>query len=224
MRSVIGKCAFTCAVVASACVAAVSSAGSIAATIVENGPATNLSYRIGGTNSQVGAVVWGQTDTSCTSISALIGSLDGQSETVDAILVFGSETNVISRSTVTVGSYASAADFTSVTLFSNLTLGAGAYGLFLFNSDTTGNVEVRWSVGATTTNTPPGTFYLSSYANGTNTNVTDPNLSDFQAAGFGTTPLGFNVTGIVPEPSSFALLGLGCIGVVVGSYRRRQAA
>ena len=220
MRSVIGKFAFTCAVVASACVAAVSSAG----IIVENGPATSTSYRIGGANSQVEAVAWQQNATSSTSISALIGSLDGQSETVDAILVFGSETNVISRSTVTVGSYASAADFTSVTLFSNLTLGAGAYGLFLFNSDTTGNVEVRWSVGATTTNTPPGTFYLSSYANGTNTNVTDPNLSDFQAAGFGTTPLGFNVTGIVPEPSSFALLGLGCIGVVVGSYRRRQAA
>ena len=54
MRSVIGKFAFTCAVVASACVAAVSSAG----IIVENGPATNTSYRIGGTNSQVEVVVW----------------------------------------------------------------------------------------------------------------------------------------------------------------------
>ena len=217
MRSVIGKFAFICAVVASACVAAVSSAG----IIVENGPATNTSYQIGGTNSQVEAVVWQQTGTLSTSISALIGSLDGQSETVDAILVFGSETNVISRSTVTVGSYASAADFTSVTLFSNLTLGDGAYGLFLFNSDTTGNVNVRWSVGATTTNTANGTFMQSGYANGTNTNVTDPNLSNF-APGAGTTPLGFSVS--VPEPSSFALLGLGCIGVAVGSYRRRQAA
>ena len=215
MRSVIGKFAFTCAVVASACVAAVSSAG----IIVENGPATSTSYRIGGANSQVEAVVWQQNATSSTSISALIGSLDGQSETVDAILAFGSETNVISRSTVTVGSYASAADFTSVTLFSNLTLGAGAYGLFLFNSDTTGNVNVRWSVGATTTNTANGTFIRSGYANGTNTNVTDPNLSTFTV---GDTALGFSVS--VPEPSSFALLGLGCIGVAVGSYRRRQAA
>ena len=223
MRSVIGKFAFTCAIVASACVAAVSSAGSIAATIVENGPATNLAYRIGGASSQVEAVVWVQTDTSSTSISALIGSLDGQSETVDAILAYGSTTNVIGRSTVTVGSFASAADFTSATLFSNLTLGAGAYALFLFNSDTTGNVNVRWSVGASTTNTANGTFFQSGYANGSNTNVTAPELSDFQA-GTGTTPLGFNVTGIVPEPSSFALLGLGCIGVVVGSYRRRQAA
>lgn len=221
MRSVIGKFAFTCAVVASACVAAVSSAGSIAATIVENGPATNLSYRIGGANSQVEVVAWIQTDTSSTSISALIGSLDGQSETVDAILFHGVFANVVGRSTVTVGNFASAADFTSVTLFSNLTLGSGAYGLLLFNSDTTGNVEVRWSVGATTTNTPQGTFGVSMYANGTDTNVTDPNLSNFSG---GTTPLGFNVTGIVPEPSSFALLGLGCIGVVVGSYRRRQAA
>ena len=215
MRSVIGKFAFTCAVVASACVAAVSSAG----IIVENGPATNTSYQIGGTNSQVEAVVWQQTGTLSTSISALIGSLDGQSETVDAILVFGTDTNVISRSTVTVGSFASAADFTSVTLFSNLTLGAGAYGLVLFNSDTTGNVNVRWSVGATTTNTANGTFIQSGYANGTNTNVTDPNLSTFTV---GDTALGFSVS--VPEPSSFALLGLGCIGVVVGSYRRRQAA
>ena len=215
MRSVIGKFAFICAVVASACVAAVSSAG----IIVENGPATNTSYQIGGTNSQVEAVVWQQTGTLSTSISALIGSLDGQSETVNAILAFGSSENVIGRSTVTVGSFASAADFTSVTLFSNLTLGAGAYGLFLFNSDTTGNVNVRWSVGATTTNTANGTFIQSGYANGTNTNVTDPNLSTFTV---GDTALGFSVS--VPEPSSFALLGLGCIGVVVGSYRRRQAA
>ena len=212
MRSVIGKFAFTCAVVASACVAAVSSAG----IIVENGPATNTSYRIGGTNSQVEVVVWQQTGTLSTSISALIGSLDGQSETVDAILVFGTDANVISRSTVTVGSFASAADFTSVTLFSNLTLGAGAYGLFLFNSDTTGNVNVRWSVGATTTNTANGTFIQSGYANGTNINVTDPTFTA------GDTALGFSVS--VPEPSSFALLGLGCIGVAVGSYRRRQAA
>jgi hypothetical protein len=223
MRSVIGRFAFTCAVVASACVAAVSSAGSIPATIVENGPATDTSFRIGGANSQVEAVIWAQTFTSSTSISALIGSLDGQPETVDAILVYGFVENVIGRNTVTVGSFASAADFTSVTLFSNLTLASGAYGLFLFNSDTTGNVNVRWSVGATTTNTANGQFVLSSSANGTNTNVTDPNLSDFQD-GTGTTQLGFNVTGIVPEPSSFALLGLGCIGVVVGSYRRRQAA
>ena len=215
MRSVIGKFAFICAVVASACVAAVSSAG----IIVENGPATNTSYQIGGTNSQVEAVVWQQTGTVSTSISALIGSLDGQSETVNAILAFGSSENVIGRSTVTVGSFASAADFTSVTLFSNLTLGAGAYGLVLFNSDTTGNVNVRWSVGATTTNTANGTFLQSGYANGTNTNVTDPNLSTFTV---GDTALGFSVS--VPEPSSFALLGLGCIGVVVGSYRRRQAA
>ena len=146
----------------------------------------------------------------------MIGSLDGQSETVDAILAVGSETNVISRSTVTVGSFASAADFTSVTLFSNLTLGAGAYGLFLFNSDTTGNVNVRWSVGATTTNTANGTFIQSGYATGTNINVTDPTFTA------GNTALGFSVS--VPEPSSFALLGLGCIGVAVGSYRRRQAA
>ena len=216
MRSFIGNFVFTCAVVASACVTAVSSAG----FIVENGPATNLSYRIGGPNSQVEAVTWQQTGTSSTSISALIGSLDGQSQTVDAILIFETRENVIGRSTVTVGSFASAADFTSATLFSNLTLGAGTYGLFLFNSDTTGNVNVRWSVGATTTNTADGTFLQSGYANGLNTNVTDPNLSDFTVQ---STPLGFSVA-TVPEPSSFTLLGLGCIAVAVGSYRRRRQA
>lgn len=218
MRSVIGNFAFACAVVASACVTAVSSAG----FIVENGPATNVSFRIGGVNSQVESVIWQQTGTSSTSISALIGSLDGQSQTVDAILVLDSRANVIGRSTVTVGSFASAADFTSATLFSNLTLNAGTYGLILFNSDTTGNVNVRWSVGATTTNTADGTFLQSAYANGPNTNMTDPNLSNF-TTGSEVTPLGFSVT-TVPEPSSFALLGLGCIGVAVGSYRRRQAA
>ena len=39
---------------------------------------------------------------------------------------------------------------------------------------------------------------------------------------------GYNLTltassSVVPEPSSFALLGLGCIGFAIGAYRRRRA-
>ena len=178
---------------------------SFAALIVENGPATSTSFRIGGANSQVEAVVWLQNQSAINaSITALIGSIDGNSRTVDAYLLEDTATNLINTSLgVAVGNFSSAADFTPVTLFSGLTLDAGhAYGLVLFDTDTTGDVNVRWSVGGSTTN-GAGTFVSASFSNNPNSNVTHPYLSSFSNS---TSPLGFSVNGtVVPEPSTLAL-------------------
>ena len=184
--------------------------------IVDNGPATSTSFRIGGPNSQVEAVVWVQnTNAINASITALIGSIDGSAETVNAYLLEDVQTNVIATNAgVTVGNFASAADFTPVSLFSGLSLDGGhAYAIVLFNTDTTGDVNVRWSVGGGTTN-GAGTFAGASFSNSPNTNVTNPYLSSFTPSA---SPLGFSVNGtVVPEPStlalslcSLALLGVG---------------
>jgi len=202
--------------IATACVSAISSAS----LIVENGPATSLSFRIGGPNSQAEAVEWLQATSSDTKISALIGSVDGNPRSVDAYLVKIISGDVIASTTVTVGSYASLADFTLVDIFSGLTLKGDFYRLTLFNTDTSGDTNVRWSVGSSTTNTPKGIFLQAAYSQNSDTNVTNPYLSTFTDS---TELLGFQVTGIVPEPSSFALLGLGGIGLAVSAYRRRRA-
>ena len=201
--------------IATTCVSAITSAS----LIVENGPATSTSYRIGGPNSQVEAVVWAQLASSDTTISALIGSVDGNSRNVNAYLEENVDGNVIASTTVTVGSFASSADFTLVDIFSALTLSGGFYRLTLFNTDTSGTTNVRWSVGSTTTNTVNGLFLQAAYSQTPETDVTNPYLSTFTDS---TELLGFQVTGIVPEPSSFALLGLGGIGLAVNAYRRRR--
>jgi len=216
MRTVFGKFVLSCAMIATACVSAISSAS----LIVENGPATSLSFRIGGPNSQAEAVEWLQATSSDTKISALIGSVDGNPRSVDAYLVKIISGDVIASTTVTVGSYASLADFTLVDIFSGLTLKGDFYRLTLFNTDTSGDTNVRWSVGSSTTNTPKGIFLQAAYSQNSDTNVTNPYLSTFTDS---TELLGFQVTGIVPEPSSFALLGLGGIGLAVSAYRRRRA-
>jgi hypothetical protein len=189
-----------------------------AGVIVSNGPATSTSFRIGGPNSQVEAVVWSQTAQTDVSITALIGSVDGSSRTVNVYLEQAGAGNVIQSTTVTVGAFASSADFTPVLLFSGLSLANAGYRLTLFNTDTTGTVNIRWAVGGATTNTANGLFGGSQYSNGPDTNVSNPTLSTFTTS---TEPLGFTVDGTspVPEPGTF-LTSLVIFGAV-GLLRRR---
>jgi hypothetical protein len=193
---------------------------SSASLIVKNDPATDLSFRIGGPNSQAEGVVWAQVATTNTSISALIGSIDGSPETVDAYLSETVQGNVIASTTVTVGSFASSADFTSVNLFSGLSLDNAYYLLTLYNTDTSGDVNVRWSVGGSTTVTSHGVFYVSVYSDTPDTNVSAPYNSIFTTSG---SPLGFEVTGVVPEPSTFALSLCSLVLLGVGRRFQRKA-
>ena len=202
--------------IATTCVSAISSAG----LIFENGPATSTSYRIGGPNSQAEAVEWVQVASSNTKISALIGSVDGNARNVDYYLVNILTGNYFGNGVAYLPSFTSSADFKFVQLFSGLTLSAGSYRLTIFNTDTSGNTNVRWSVGSASTSSSYGSFLQSAYSQTPETDVTNPYLSTFTNS---TEPLGFQVTGSVPEPSSFALLGLGGIGLAMNAYRRRRA-
>jgi hypothetical protein len=190
-------------------------------TAVEVSPATSTSYHLGGTNSQAEAVVWTQGGTTDTTISALIGSVDGNPETVDAYLSYNSQSNLIASTNVTVGSFADSTDFTAATLFSGLTLESGVYLLTLFNTDTTGNVDVRWADGANVTN-GLGTYAVSAYSDSPNTDVSTPYNSNFSTA---TDNLGFTVTGtpVVPEPGSI-VLALTSVVVSGGARLARRRA
>ncbi len=190
-----------------------------AGTIVSNGPATSTSFQIGGPNSQVDAVVWIQSsDLTGASISALIGSVDGGSDTVNVYLLQNVQTNVIASTTVTVGSFTSSSDFTPVTLFSGLSLPTAAYAVVLFNGDTSGETTVRWAVGGSTNNTSDGTFAGTSYSNSPVTNVSSPYLSTFSTS---PAALGFTVTGDVATPEPGTFFGILPALAVVGLIRRR---
>ena len=115
--------------------------------------------------------------------------------------------------------------FTPVTLFSNLSLGAGTYYLTIYSTDSDPSNNIRWATG-TTVNV--GTGVTGGYANagGDGTlDSTSPWKSTFLSS---SSTLGFTVTGTataaVPEPSTFALMGLGGIGLMIRAYRRRMAA
>jgi hypothetical protein len=191
-----------------------------AAIIVENGPATSLSYRIGGSNSQAEAVGWFQFLSNYTDITALIGSVDGNTRSVNAYLEYNTIGNVIATATVNVGSFASSADFTPVTIFSGLSLGFGVYRLTLYNTDTSGSTNVRWSVGASTTNTVNGVFVNSQFSNAPDTNISAPYLSNFTDS---PEPLGFTVSSSpVPEPGTLTLVGMGALGMAFSAIRRRR--
>ena len=203
-----------------------------AGVIIDISPNAGSSFRVGGVYSQVETISWTQTGTyTGVTISALVGSVDGSSETVNAYLtdaIGPSAGSPIATASVTVPSFATIGGITEATLFSGLTLGPDSYYLTLFNPDTTGRVNIQWALGSSTT-FGSGVSGNSEYYSNTNPNNGSPNTTSPWRSVFRTSTLysdGFTVTGtaggITPEPSTFALFGAGLLGVGAAARRWRR--
>ena len=210
-------------------IAPFASADTIVDVSPNNAGSGGASYRIGGPNHQVEYMSWTQSSAyTGVSITALVGSIMPDPP-FDAYLStsIGSSAGaaLYSATSIDAPGTDNAANFTSVTLFSNLSLGAGTYYLTIYSTDSDPSNDIRWATG-TTVNV--GTGVTGGYANagGDGTlDSTSPWKSTFLSS---SSTLGFTVTGTataaVPEPSTFALMGLGGIGLMIRAYRRRMAA
>jgi len=200
-----------------------------AGVIIDISPNAGSSFRVGGVYSQVETISWTQTGTyTGVTISALVGSVDGSSETVNAYLtdaIGPSAGSPIATASVTVPSFATIGGITEATLFSGLTLGPDSYYLTLFNPDTTGRVNIQWALGSSTT-FGNGVSGNSEYYANTNPNIGSPNTASPWQSVFLTSALysdGFTVAGTAtPEPSTFALFGAGLLGVGAAARRWRR--
>jgi len=200
-----------------------------AAIIVDIGPNSGTSFRVGGPNSQVEAMSWTQSGAyTGVSISALVGSIDGSSETVSAYLTTSVGPGAgapIATSSVTVASFANEGAIAPAALFSGLTLNAGSYYLTLFNPNTTGNVNLRWARGTAVAfgaGVSGNGEYFSNATNGV-PNTANPWQSTFVTSGLYDN--GFTVTGTtVPEPGSLLLVSSALVTLGVASRFRRARA
>ncbi len=211
-------------------IAPLASADTIVDVSPNNAGTTGTSYRIGGPNHQVEYMSWTQSSAyTVVNISALIGSILPPDPAFDAYLSdsIGSSAGAALYTATNINAPGTddASKFTSITLFSNLSLGAGTYYLTIYSTDSDSVNDIRWATG-TTVNV--GTGVTGGYANAAGDGILDstsPWKSTFVSS---SSTLGFNVTGIataaVPEPSTFALMGLGGIGLMIRAYRRRMAA
>lgn len=173
---------------------------------------------------------WTQTSTyTNVSVSATVGSLSASDELFEAYLtsaVGPSATagDVLASGVFTANTKNAVSDFTSVSLFSNLTLGAGTYYLVLFNSDTNPRSQIRWARGDTTTVDAGVTGPTEGYANINGSGSVDA-LHPYQSVFLGSdqTDNVFSVVGTaaVPEPSTITLLTTG-VGCLLHGRRRRK--
>jgi len=197
--------------------------------IVDISPNAGTSFRVGGPNSQVETMSWTQSGSYAgVSISALVGSEDGNPETVTAYLttaVGPAAGTPITSATVSIPSVANDSAITPTTLFSGLTLTPGSYYLTLFNSDTTGNVNVRWARGTTATFGPGVSANGEFFANATSgtPNTTNPWQSTFATSNLYDN--GFSVNGTpVPEPSTFVMASMSVVALGFAYRARRSRA
>lgn len=193
-----------------------------AGVIVQTTGNIGSGFKVGSDIQQVEVINWSQTSSySGVDISAVIGSLSGSQDTVDAYLTtavgpLATSTDLVSSMTVKVGSFSSVSDFTSVSLFSGLSLGPGTYYLTLFNNNTFG--EVRWARGNSTSLGAGVSGLSESFANNIGqgvVNAADPWQSTLDSSSL--TDFAFSVTfadpTVVPEPSTLVILGVGLLSL-----------
>ncbi|MEI8021760.1 MAG: PEP-CTERM sorting domain-containing protein [Schlesneria sp.] len=208
-------------------IATFASASTIVDVSPNNAGSGGNSFRIGGPNTQVEYMSWTQSGSyTGVDITALVGSIFPD-PAFDAYLStsIGSSAGaaLYTATGVNAPGYNSASEFTSITLFSNLTLGAGTYYLTVFSTSTDPGENIRWATG---TSVNVGTGVTGGFANagGQGTpDTTSPWKSTFVSS---SSTLGFTVTGTdtaaVPEPSTY-LAGLSAIGMLgLFGWRNRK--
>ncbi|MDX2038081.1 MAG: hypothetical protein SFX72_15640 [Isosphaeraceae bacterium] len=200
-----------------------------AGVVVETTSNIGAGFRIGGSIRQVELMTWTQSTTyTDVAISALVGSLSGSNELFEAYLTTAvgpgaTAADVVASTVKTAPAKASVFDFTSVSLFTGLSLAPGTYYLVLYNSDTNPASLIRWARGNSTTLGAGVSGLGGAFANnGTGLVVpATPYQSTFVISTLN--DFAFSVTGTaVPEPSTFASALLALIGVGAARRLRRR--